>query len=296
MNRYLVLIISSIALLVCTVIFSYKISSELKHYREKQEEVAEVLNFEERLADPWEWSPIFNSGEEKEQLFFDLRAEADVYYDRAKFYGIFLFCIDLGFILLNFLTSLKSQERLRIRGYAMVFAAFAFLYLGLQSPFLELEFYNLDLTLEADLELFSVDQTFPGRIYYLYQNKSIIELISLLYTGGNYLVAVALFLFSIVFPILKLFSSVVIFTYPKSRRSKKAVNVVNSLGKWSMVDVFVSAIFLAYFSFTNMNVGVDTGSTTLIGTWFFMTFVVLSIASGVFLKKITKAYPEMLQT
>ena len=66
----------------------------------------------------------------------------------------------------------------------------------------------------------------------------------------------------------------------------KSISIINKLGKWSMADVFVSSIFLSVFSFSNMNSGVDTASKTLIGIYFFLAFVVLSIISGVFLKKI----------
>ena len=68
--------------------------------------------------------------------------------------------------------------------------------------------------------------------------------------------------------------------------------VVVYLGKWSMADVFISAMFLAVFSFTNMNEGVDTGSTTLIGMYFFLSFVILSIFSGFVLKKLVQKKKE----
>lgn len=287
MKKYYLLIISSIVLLVLTVFLSIKISSSLNQYREKQEETAEVLDFKERLADPWEWSPIFNNGEEKEEQFFELRAEADKLYAEALRFGYYLYAMVFVFILANVFAAIRKDDKDRVFGLTLIIASFMFLYLGLTSPFLELEFYNLNLTLEADLELFTLDQEFPGRTYYLYQNKSIIELISLLYNGGNYLVSISLLIFSILFPIIKLLASLAVLTYPHGRRSKKLVGTINSLGKWSMIDVFVSSIILAFFSFANMNVGVDTGSTTLIGTWFFMTFVVLSISSGIFLKRVT---------
>ena len=78
-----------------------------------------------------------------------------------------------------------------------------------------------------------------------------------------------------------------VFMNPHTKFSRKAVPIINNLGKWSMADVFVASIFLAFFSYTNMNVGVDTGSTTLIGTYFFLTFVILSISSGSVFKKLT---------
>ena len=84
---------------------------------------------------------------------------------------------------------------------------------------------------------------------------------------------------------MKLISSIVILLNPLSKYSKNAVNVVNKIGKWSMADVFVAGVFLAYFSFSNMNVGVETSAKTLIGLYFFLGFVILSILSSYFVKK-----------
>lgn len=79
---------------------------------------------------------------------------------------------------------------------------------------------------------------------------------------------------------------------PHSKTSHKLTPVIVYLGKWSMADVFISAMFLAVFSFTNMNEGVDTGASTLIGMYFFLSFVVLSILSGFVLKKLVQKKKE----
>lgn len=78
----------------------------------------------------------------------------------------------------------------------------------------------------------------------------------------------------------------IIFLNPGSKTSHRLAPAVIYLGKWSMADVFISAMFLAVFSFTNMNEGVETGSATLIGMYFFLAFAILSIFSGIALKKL----------
>ena len=62
-----------------------------------------------------------------------------------------------------------------------------------------------------------------------------------------------------------------------------------------MADVFVSAIFLAIFAFSNMEVGIDTGASTLAGTYFFMLFVTISISSGAYLKKAMKQAQDVAE-
>lgn len=292
MKRYRFLVVSFVIMFIGTVFLSFRITHNLNHYLDKKDEISKSLEFRERLADPCEWYPIFDCGDEKNSLYFRLDSQADVYYDSAYYDGIILFVLVGAFMFLNFIFSRKKENSLQIMGMAIILSALSFLYLGIQSPFLELEFYNQDLTFDVDLELTEVSQTFKGRVYYFYQNKSILQLISLLYEGGNFLVAFCLLLFSIIFPIFKIVSSLIVFISPQSKYAKGAVSIINKIGKWSMADVFVAAVFLAYFSFANMNVGVDTGSTTLLGTYFFLTFVILSIASGAYLKKIVKLDPD----
>ncbi len=289
MKKYGVLIISFALLFVATVYFTFSITKDLNNYRDKKDQIATELNFEERLlgADSYIYE-LTGFGESPEDRFIELNSEADRLYSKAAHKGIYLAIIVSIYVMLNVFFYNKRDHKMQIRGLIMVSSATVFLYLGLQSPFLEMFAYNYDL--EIDLKITSV--VFDGRTYYLYQNKSILQLITMLYNGGNYLVAVCLLLFSIVFPLFKLLSSTIVFLAPHGKYAENAVAVINKIGKWSMADVFVSAIFLAYFSFANMNVGVDTGAVTLIGTYFFLAFVVLSIASGAFLKKVVKLDPD----
>jgi len=216
-----------------------------------------------------------------------LNRKATVEYNTALKLGYLLYLGVFIYLLLNYFYYQHKTDKNRVLGIAFVLAALSFLYLGLQSPFLELEAFNKDLTLSSGI-FESIGKTFEGRTYYLYQNKSVFQLIKLLFTGGNILVGFALLLFSVIFPIIKLTATLLAFVYPHSNLSNKSISIINKLGKWSMADVFVSAVFLAVFSFTNMNEGVDTSAQTLIGLYFFLSFVILSIISGNFLKKVVK--------
>ena len=289
MKKYLVLLISFGLLFVTTVYFTVSITKDLDKYHDKKEQIAEELNFEKRMMDASSYlTDFFGIGESFEDLEIRLESEASAYYDSASKKGLYLGLVVFVYMIINVLFYRKKRHRLQVMGLIMVSSAIVFLYLGLQSPFLEIIAYNYDLEVHA----LGVTYTYDGRVYYMYQNKSILQLISMLYNGGNFLVAMCLLLFSIIFPIVKIFTSIVVFVSPHSKYAENAVAVINKIGKWSMADVFVAAVFLAYFSFANMNVAVDTGSKTLIGTYFFLAFVVLSIGSGVFLKKVIKLDPE----
>jgi hypothetical protein len=307
------------------VFLSVVISRNLNSYYQQKEQMATELDFKARLGDVWEWIPFTGAGEEKVARWQTLQQSADAHYANALAMGLILVLVVALFAGINLLYYRNKPQKWHAAGLVMVFSSMSFLYLGLQSPFMEIEAFNRDLSFDVpvgsivgeSLEAIALDQesvsslirdldipvlsdlelpgestsytkTFEGRIYYFYQNKSIMQLLSLLYTGGNFFVAICLLFFSIIFPVVKLVTSTFVFMYPHSNFSRKAIPVIKGLGKWSMADVFVASIFLSYFAFTNMNVGVDTGSTTLIGTYFFVAFVLLSIASGTLFSKVTK--------
>lgn len=302
MKKFIVLIVSLIILTVSVVLLSGIISAKLGAYKAKKEQIAEELSFENRLMTPWEWIPGSTVGEGKVEVWRKLELEAQAKYNGALFYGGVLAIVIFLFVGINFLAGKNKENQYQIYGLTVIFAALSFLYLGLQSPLLEIHAYNKDLAFEVPIDVdfdemdyigslglgefkYDFEQTFEGRTYYLYQNKSIFQLIGLLYTGGNFLIAIILILFSVVFPLFKLIASVILLLNPSKPSNANLYKVVKNLGKWSMADVFVSAIFLAIFSFSNMNAGVDTGSTTLVGSYFFLAFVVISISSGKYLKK-----------
>ncbi len=288
MKQFKVLITSSIILLILVFAITVKEVKILKQYKTHKEEIAQVLNFENRLLDAREYLgellSFLGNEDEKISNWGALNRKADKKYKTALKWGYLLYLIVFVYLLINYFTYQNGNEKYRVLGIIFVFASISFLYLGLQTPFLELEAFSKDLTLTSGF-FENIGKTFHGRTYYLYQNKSVFQLIELLFTGGNFLVGFALLIFSVIFPLIKLTSTLIALILPKTNYAKKSVNVVNKLGKWSMADVFVSAVFLAVFSFTNMNEGVDTSAQTLIGLYFFLTFVILSIVSGIFLKK-----------
>jgi hypothetical protein len=282
---YKTLLFTSFVLLFSVVYLSIGIVSQLNNYKADKEEIADVLNFENRLMDAQEYIPFFSNTDSKINKWDVLNKSATKSYRKALMLGYVLGLVVFVYILINYFVY-NEFDKYRVLGITFIFGSLSFLYLGLQNPFLEIEAYSKDLKITANL--ISIDKTFEGRTYFLYQNKSVFQLIKLLFSGGNILVGLCLVLFSIVFPLVKLTASLLVLITPNTNTSKKSVSVINKLGKWSMADVFVSAVFLAVFSFTNMNDGVDTSSSTLIGLYFFLTFVILSITSGVFLKKVVE--------
>lgn len=281
MKKFGFLFVTSIVLFSGVIILSITVTRHLQAYYDQKMHVAEELDFKNRMLDVWEYVPFTSTAEEKVELWQETEQACARQYTAALTEGLLLLILVALFVLVNLSFYRKKPHRIQVYGLVMVFASFSFLYLGLQSPFLEIEAFNRDLTISSP-----IDFTYEGRVYYFYQNKSVFQLIGLLYTGGNFLVALCVLLASIIFPVTKLIASAFVFFKPESNASKRIIPLISNLGKWSMADVFVASIFLAYFSFSNMNTGVETGSQTLIGTYFFLCFVVTSIASGFVFKNL----------
>jgi paraquat-inducible protein A len=64
-----------------------------------------------------------------------------------------------------------------------------------------------------------------------------------LYTHHDYALAAVIFIFSVVFPMVKLLSLAVIWFVPLGNKDRRTlVGRLSSMGKWSMLDVYVVAM------------------------------------------------------
>jgi uncharacterized paraquat-inducible protein A len=82
----------------------------------------------------------------------------------------------------------------------------------------------------------------------LNKELSLLATINELYTDDRLLVASLILVFSIVIPLIKTSLITLAFYLKNSLRAQQLVSFVNMIGKWSMADVFVVAVFLAVFS------------------------------------------------
>ncbi|HEV2524454.1 MAG TPA: paraquat-inducible protein A, partial [Gammaproteobacteria bacterium] len=67
--------------------------------------------------------------------------------------------------------------------------------------------------------------------------------------GNNYrFVALMIFLFSVLIPVIKGLAFIYVILHKNLNKRKTIFNFINAIGKWSMCDVFITAIFLVYLS------------------------------------------------
>ncbi|GAA0814177.1 paraquat-inducible protein A [Colwellia asteriadis] len=101
---------------------------------------------------------------------------------------------------------------------------------------------------------------------------SLVQTVQELWHGERFLVAILIFLFSICIPLVK--SSLMSWAYfqKNTHVEKKIYNFVSVIGKWSMADVFVVAVFLAMLS-TNHS---ETANRTALELFGFKMDLVIS--------------------
>lgn len=114
--------------------------------------------------------------------------------------------------------------------------------LGLFFPGIFLPMFSLDMGMQINVTGTSL--TTP----LIAQQLSILGTVEKLWNDNRFLVASLIFLFSVIVPLAKsAFIAIAAFMKDEIRRGR-VLDWVSRIGKWSMADVFVVAIFLAVLS------------------------------------------------
>lgn len=172
------------------------------------------------------------------------------------------------------------------------------LVLGISLPMMEI---NAGIT-DIQFQISNYPIHFKNQSLF-FQSKSIIDIVFILFISSPF-VAIAIFMFSIVIPFLKLVAiSVLLFRYDRFKTRQVSSWVVTFLSKWSMADVFIVAIFLANLSFQGIfknqltplteikspQVAINTSHSYMdIGFYFFIAYCLISIIIGFIVMQIEK--------
>jgi len=134
------------------------------------------------------------------------------------------------------------------------------LFFGLVSPILM-------VTIHKEVE-------YLGDIVLSFESKGIIGSILKLFETGDIVVAIVILLFSVITPILKIASLFFVTLFVESHFAHHLVAFFKMIGKWSMADVFVVAIFLVYLT---ANKGDVSRAEVEVGLYFFLSYVLVSM-------------------
>ena len=107
--------------------------------------------------------------------------------------------------------------------------------------------------------------------------QSIIKTIETLNENSNALVAFLILLFSVIVPLFKAVSLLSVLLIKKLRNHSRLHKFIALISKWSMADVFVVGVFIAFLS-TQSNDALEAKLGT--GFYWFLAYCLISIAAS----------------
>ncbi len=120
-----------------------------------------------------------------------------------------------------------------------------------------------------------------GEIEAYNKTRSIAGTVKELFRTGNGFVGFLVMLFSIVIPVSKILLMLLGAYFHDSKNSRKAFLISSVISKWSMADVFVIAIIVAFMAANASNMGglLNLGARFEFGFYFFLGYCTFSILS-----------------
>lgn len=182
---------------------------------------------------------------------------------KAQEHTLYFMCL-LGTILLSFF--LVSLRAFTIFGSL---AAMVTLLFGLTIPILMVTIHK--------------EVAYLGDIVLSFESKGVLGSIAKLWESGDAVVAVAILLFSVVAPVIKVLSLLIVSLFVESEFAHGIVKFFKMIGKWSMADVFVVALFLVYLT---ANKGEISRAEVEVGLYFFLAYVIVSMLVSISADKI----------
>ncbi|MBW3545226.1 MAG: paraquat-inducible protein A, partial [Bacteroidetes bacterium] len=220
------------------------------------------------------------------------------------FYAYIILAIILAFVLLWLI--LRNQKAVQKPLFIIsVLLSLVILAAGITAPMIEIDarFQEVNFLLVGEKIAFNDQVIF-------FQSKSIIDVVKILLATRKVdavLVGILILVFSVVFPVAKLLSTQIYLAGNERIRKNKLLSFFTfKSGKWSMADVYVIAVFMAYIGFqgildnqlsmlnveTESLVSISTNKTSLQpGYILFIAFVLFSLLLSLILQKITTKPP-----
>ncbi len=210
--------------------------------------------------------------------------------DKARQKIIVLSAVFFSLVLISFMILLWQKTFSKWMYVQYVTIAFVLLLLGLLLPMIDIDARISSLS----FNLLGQPIQFSNQILY-FKSKSILEVVSLMFSQGDFkvmAVGLLILIFSVLFPIIKLITIVLYIFNKKVRKHNLVDYFVFKIGKWSMADVMVIAIFMAYIGFTSiissqldqlghisksLEVITSNQSELQLGFYIFTSFVVFSL-------------------
>jgi paraquat-inducible protein A len=211
------------------------------------------------LASPRKLSPEL--GTEIPHLAQSLKREASI----AAWWSWFLFSISLIYIV----AVIVSHSNLRVRNvlFALTSVSTIFFVVGIAAP---------------AMVIFTIPNVPSISLSFVLQHevRSIFSAIVGLFSSGHWIIGGLITLFSIITPFTKTFLTIIAITTKSPSVSSRIARFLHTIGKWSMADVFVAAVFLACFALTTLEA---TKAIPCRGLYYFAGYCLLSMVTTLLL-------------
>lgn len=186
----------------------------------------------------------------------------------------------------------------KVIGVLLILCAYAMLYPGLTQPILSVSgTVEKEKLVDVGKQLIQDSPNTPsfvnnmvdmvvqtldvtGTVNAFDKTRSIIGTAQELYNNGHLPVALLIIIFSVGVPTLKAMLLLALNISMKDKTRSMLLTVSNAISKWSMADVFVIAIFIAYLAGNGIQESrglVDFKATLGIGFWYFLGYCLVSI-------------------
>ncbi len=127
------------------------------------------------------------------------------------------------------------------------------------------------------------------RFYFFREEYSLATSIGKMYEAGYVMLASIIFLFSIVFPVGKLFLLLGIWFIPLHTAARdRIVRCIATAGKWSMLDVFIVAMLVLLITARTA-----TKAEPLAGLYVFAFAILLSMGLTQWIQRMAQKQPEV---
>lgn len=186
----------------------------------------------------------------------------------------------------------------KVLGVLLILCAYAMLYPGLTQPILSVsgtveksklidvgkqliqESSNTPSFVNNMVDMVVQTLNVSGTVNAFDKTRSIIGTAKELYSNGHLPVALLIMIFSVGVPTLKALLLLILNVSMREKTRYRLLVVSNAISKWSMADVFVIAIFIAYLAGNGIQESqglVDFNATLGIGFWYFLGYCLVSI-------------------
>ncbi len=221
--------------------------------------------------------------------------------ENEKELKIYTFLLIISLVTVFLLNILSNKRKTKTGLFLLLFTTLLFLVNGISVPMIEIEAKITRLT----FELMGENIVFTDQVLF-FQSKSILDVVWILITNGKVdmmFVGVLIFAFSVLFPFTKIICSYITITAPGRHKKNWFLHFFTfKSSKWSMADVFVVAMFMAFIGFNgiignqlehlkNVNKYVEilttNGTSLQSGFYLFLSFCLAGLFLSVAIQKKT---------